>query len=138
VSDLADWETLCGLLADAFRADSSRFFEANGGLSVSQLAALGLLDGHDDPVTVCQLAAQMKMSAPTASRAVQTLHQAGYAERIEAPGDRRQRELRITDAGRRALDEIWRQRMAGLPEQLAARLDDRQLRALTSALAPSA
>ena len=51
------------------------------------------------------LAARMGVSAPTASRSVDALHELGLVERVVDPHDRRALNIDLTDHGRSLLEE---------------------------------
>ena len=57
-----------------------------------------------EPATLNQVAARVKRGAPAISRAIDALVRAGLVERQADPENRRRLALRLTDAGRTALD----------------------------------
>ncbi|QNN64325.1 winged helix DNA-binding protein [Sphingomonas rhizophila] len=58
-----------------------------------------------EPATLNQVAGQVSRGAPAVSRAIDVLVRAGLVERTPDPDNRRRLALRLTDAGRGALDE---------------------------------
>ena len=57
-----------------------------------------------EPATLGQVAAAVQRGAPAISRAIETLVRAGLVERQPDPANRRRLALRLTDAGRAAMD----------------------------------
>lgn len=102
-------------------------------LSMSQMKTLHLLDACRTECTVKELAEQTGFSLPNTSRTVDGLLKRGYVERREDEHDRRMKRLRITQAGRAAVERINTARLAGL-EQYTATLSDEQRAALHAAL----
>ncbi|WP_186099101.1 MarR family winged helix-turn-helix transcriptional regulator [Burkholderia gladioli] len=76
-----------------------------GELSFSQFNALYQLC-HDGPQTIAGLAQATHLSHNAASRMVDGLVVAGFAERHEDPGDRRQKKVELTRAGEQRLGEM--------------------------------
>jgi DNA-binding MarR family transcriptional regulator len=106
------------------------------GLSVTQAKMLHLLQQEpDQELSVKALGEHFKLSLAAASRAVEELHQRGYAERRECPEDRRIKRVRITDAGRGAIAELHVANIAALTE-FATTLTTTERRDLAAALAP--
>jgi DNA-binding MarR family transcriptional regulator len=100
--------------------------------STQRLALFELLE--DGPMRLNDLAGRMGLSAPTASRAVDALADAGLVERLTDPSDRRALRIELTAAGRARVDlrkaqvaDAFRPAAAGMPveerEQLAALLE---------------
>ena len=58
-----------------------------------------------EPATLGQVASDVKRGAPAVSRAVDTLVRAGLVERQADPDNRRRLALRLTEAGRTAMDQ---------------------------------
>ena len=71
--------------------------------STQRLALFELLDAG--PLRLNDLATRMGLSAPTASRAVDALAEAGLAERLTDPDDRRALRIELTTAGRASIDQ---------------------------------
>jgi DNA-binding MarR family transcriptional regulator len=106
------------------------------GLSVTQAKMLHQLQQQpDEELSVKALGEHFKLSLAAASRAVESLHQHGYAERRECPDDRRIKRVRITDAGRAAIAELHIANIAVLTE-FATTLTTTERRDLAAALAP--
>lgn len=76
-----------------------------GDLSFSQFNALYQLY-HDGAQTIASLATATHLSHNAASRMVDGLVNAGFAERRESPVDRRQKRVELTNAGKQRLDEM--------------------------------
>jgi MarR family transcriptional regulator, organic hydroperoxide resistance regulator len=86
-----------------------------------------------DRCRVRDLAAELSMSAGTASKLVDRLEAAGYCRRSLNPGDRRSSLLELTAAGRRICDEARR----AVDEELDRRLGGSLPAARASELAAS-
>jgi DNA-binding MarR family transcriptional regulator len=101
-------------------------------LSSSSITALDRLK-VEGPLRISELASREAMTQPGVTLLVNRLAEAGYAERVPDPTDRRATLVRITAAGEAALAERHARRAAVLRERMA-RLseDDQQL--LTAAL----
>ena len=96
---------------------------------------LALFELHEEgPMRLNDLAARMGLSAPTASRAVDALTEAGLAARLTDRDDRRALRIELTTAGRARIDErkaqvaeAFRPAAAGMPagerDQLAVLLE---------------
>ena len=102
-------------------------------LSLTQMKVLDALGMAEQEPSVKGVSERVGCSLPNASRAVEALQQRGWAERREDADDRRVKRLRITPAGRRALDRINTARLAGL-EEYAASITPEQRTALLAAL----
>lgn len=109
---------------------------ADMGLSITQFKMLHLLArGSDDALSVKALGDQFSLSLAAASRAVDSLHQRGYVDRLECAFDRRVKRVHLTDAGREAIRELHATNVAKLAE-FTTTLDEPQRRALSEAIAP--
>src|SRR3954453_23295815 len=84
------------------------------------------------PTSLGGLAAAEQVSAPTMTRIVESLVQAGLASREAAPGNRRKVRIAPTGSGVRLLEEGRERRVRALTERLA-RLADSERRALARA-----
>jgi DNA-binding MarR family transcriptional regulator len=106
------------------------------GLSVTQAKMLHLLQQQpDEELSVKALGEHFRLSLAAASRAVEELHQRGYAERRECPEDRRIKRVRITDGGRAAIAELHVANIAAVTA-FATTLTTTERRDLVAALAP--
>ena len=103
-------------------------------LSLTQLKALYRL-GDADHRSVSELAGDLRLSIPSASRAVDGLVQRGLVERRECSDDRRTRRVRLTPAGRDTLRHVHEVRHHDLEAALAA-LSPAERDALHVGLAP--
>ena len=104
-------------------------------LSLTQIKTLHLLERREADLSVKQVAEQLGLSLPAASRNVEGLLRRGYLERREDDHDRRIKRVCITDAGREVAEQLYVERFIGL-EEFAATLSERERRRLASALAP--
>lgn len=71
--------------------------------ATQRIALVELGDGG--PLRLSDLAAQMGVSAPTASRSVDALHDLGLVERVVDPHDRRAVNIELSSRGRELLEE---------------------------------
>jgi DNA-binding MarR family transcriptional regulator len=71
------------------------------------------------PARPGELAARLGVEAPHITRQVQRLQQAGYADRVPDPGDRRAQLIQLTPAGRAAADRIRQAGTTGMQTALA-------------------
>jgi DNA-binding MarR family transcriptional regulator len=105
------------------------------GLSLTQYKTLSILDRSPGTPSVKELAIQLNLSAPAASRAVDGLVHRGWVERAEDGRDRRQRSLRLAEPGRQIVRELDELRLDGW-EEFVQELDPAVRDALHSAVAP--
>jgi len=101
-----------------------------GGLSPSQWSALVAVEGAQ-PLRIGDLADAEGVSAPTATRLVASLEEAGLLSRTTDPADRRTAYVALTDAGREKLSwarsagtATLAQRLSAMPEADVRRLMD--------------
>jgi DNA-binding MarR family transcriptional regulator len=99
-----------------------------GGLSPSQWSALVSVEDHES-LRIGDLADREGVSAPTATRLVASLEEAGLLSRTTDPSDRRTAYVALTDAGREKLEWARGVRTASLAQRLSAmpEADVRQL-----------
>jgi DNA-binding MarR family transcriptional regulator len=90
-----------------------------GGLSPSQWSALVTVEDHE-PLRIGDLADREGVSAPTATRLVASLEEAGLLSRTSDPSDRRTAYVALTDAGREKLEWTRGVRTARLVQRLSA------------------
>jgi DNA-binding MarR family transcriptional regulator len=102
-------------------------------LSMTQMKTLHSLAEREDEVSVKELAEELSMSLPNASRTVDNLLQRGLLERREDTNDRRMKRVAVTDAGRDVVTRIDTARLQGL-ESWAAGLSPEQRDTLLEAL----
>jgi DNA-binding MarR family transcriptional regulator len=102
-------------------------------LSITQLKLLHILVESPRQTSVKELAAELSMSLPNASRTIDGLLQRGLLERREDEHDRRIRRVAPTPAARELIDRVDTARLHGL-EAWAARLTEVQRRTLLDAL----
>jgi DNA-binding MarR family transcriptional regulator len=103
-------------------------------LTLTQLKALHALDLAAEEASVKELGEALGLSLPAASRTVDGLLRRGYLERREDDRDRRVKRLRLTPAGRDAVERLNRARLAGL-ESFASTLTEAQRTRLSGAIA---
>jgi DNA-binding MarR family transcriptional regulator len=113
-------------------ADAYAIFEELD-LTLTQVKALNALASRE--LTVKELAEQLGLSLPGASRAVDALVSRALLHRREDPDDRRQKRLLATDDGRDALRRLDEARLAGIAS-FAATLPPAQCKRLSAALRP--
>lgn len=101
-------------------------------VSASSITALDRL-ATEGPLRVSELAAREAISQPGVTVLVHRLAEAGYAERVPDPTDRRATLVRITEAGRAVLSERLAVRAKALRARLAE-LDDADQQLLLAAL----
>ena len=96
--------------------------ETVGTLTLSQWSALVAVE-TDGPMRIGDLAEHEHVSAPTATRLVASLEDAGLVSRTVDDDDRRSAHIRIAEPGRRALGEVRRKRTEALAARLAGWTD---------------
>jgi DNA-binding MarR family transcriptional regulator len=110
------------LLRMARREDDST------GLGGPRLSALSVIV-FAGPLSLAALAAEEQVRAPTMTRVVEALVQAGLVTREIDPGDRRAVRIEATDEGRAVLEAGRRRRVRAISERLS-RLAESERRAL--------
>lgn len=103
------------------------------GLTFQQTKVLMTLAGADESPSLKQIAEEVGLSLPSASRAVDGLVKRELVIRTEDPDDRRQRMLAVAPSGRELADRIMAARLEGLG-QFAASLSDSERERLDDAL----
>ena len=79
--------------------------------------------GDVEPLRLNDLADRMGVSAPTASRSVDALHELGLVERVPDPRDRRALRIDLTPSGRKLLEERKARAQAAFEPAVAALSD---------------
>jgi DNA-binding MarR family transcriptional regulator len=102
-------------------------------LSMTQMKLLHTLADHDAQVSIKELGAEVGLSLPGASRAIDSLLRRGLVERQEDPADRRCKRIGITASGRDAVERVENARLAGL-EDFTSSLTPEQRDRLATAL----
>ncbi len=92
--------------------------ESLAGLSPAQASALGSVSRLGSP-TLGELASIEQVQPPTMTKIVATLTDAGMVTRVTDAADRRSARVRITPAGKRALERIRTLKNAFLTRRLA-------------------
>jgi DNA-binding MarR family transcriptional regulator len=75
------------------------------GVSMSQLHVMSMLDRHGD-MPMSRLAEMIDISLSNATGLIDRMEERGFVERVRVPDDRRVVLVRITETGRRLLDDI--------------------------------
>ena len=89
------------------RAKQHDSIAAEAGVPVDRAAVPILRQLSDsEPLRPGDLAALLAVEAPHVTRQIQRLEATGYVERIPDPDDRRAHRIRLTPAGRQAVDRI--------------------------------
>ncbi len=101
-------------------------------LTFAQISALVMVEKHG-PIRQGELAAREKVAAPSMTRTVSGLIEAGLVEKIPDPDDGRSCHIVVTPAARILLDKVRTERAAMLTER-AARLSAEQYATLVAAL----
>lgn len=103
------------------------------GVSMSQLHVMSMLDRHGD-MPMSRLAEMVDVSLSNATGLIDRMEERGFVERVRVPDDRRVVLVRITETGRRLLDDIEVLRAETLRTVLD-RLDPGQLDGIARATA---
>lgn len=106
--DLA--EQLMNLSFRLARQMRKRMTSAAKDVNLVQVHAMAMVDEHEG-ITMKELAAQLKITSPSATSFVQRLVAAGCVERFTDPRNRKQIHLRLTAAGRKLLAAKKEERM---------------------------
>lgn len=105
------------LLRMARRQDDS------SGLSAPRLSALSVVV-FAGPLSLAELAAEEQVRAPTMTRIVEALVQAGLVTRESDPRDRRMVRIEATEEGRAVLESGRRRRVEAISERLSGLAED--------------
>ena len=114
-ADAATVDGLISALEELGRAqrESATATARDLGCARSSLAVLRILEKHEIPLQIGDLAHAMRIDVSVASRQVGALVREGYVERTVDEDDRRARTLALTDSGRALAAEAfgaWRDR----------------------------
>jgi DNA-binding MarR family transcriptional regulator len=104
------------------------------GVTGSQVTLLWLVRDHPG-LTLRELAALERISAPSLSGHVDRLEQAGLLDRVRSQDDRRRVGLQLTPLGSRLLRRVRARRTTWLADRLAS-LDPDEIDAIERAIAP--
>ncbi|HEY7792754.1 MAG TPA: MarR family transcriptional regulator [Gaiellaceae bacterium] len=104
------------------------------GVTSRQVTLLWLIREHRG-LSLRELAAEERVSAPAVSGIVDRLEKAGLIERVRDADDRRRVGLTLTDDGERLLRRVRARRTTWLAERLKG-LDDDELAAVEAAIEP--
>ena len=116
VSRLAgEVRTEIGRLAYHLRTPATR-----SGITPTRLAALVALARYPDGVRQGDLAELMNVSAPSMTRLVEILEEAGWVERRRDPADQRCLLLVLSPLGRKTIETVRDEAATQLSEELAA------------------
>nr|ADN15558.1 transcriptional regulator, MarR family [Gloeothece verrucosa PCC 7822] len=102
-------------------------------LTVPQFRVLAFLKRHPD-CSLSAVAEHLGVSRPTASAMVERLVQQGFVNRSEHPQERRQVELKLTEAGYRYFEQIREKTRKEIADQLG-NLSETQLSSLREGIA---
>ncbi|BBC72196.1 conserved hypothetical protein [Altererythrobacter sp. B11] len=101
------------------------------GQSAARMEAMAAIMNSPDLSAQVEIAKRLRIEGPTMTRMLDTLEKDGLVERLPDPADRRSKQLRLTDAGRAALADIFdiadalRHRLLhGLPPETIGLLND--------------
>ena len=103
------------------------------GITYRQFQVLGWLVHDGDAVTQADLAARMRIEPPTLVGLLDRMEQQGWIARVNCPGDRRKKLVRIAPAA----EEVWEMMVAALVrvrEQATAQLTAEQVEVLKEML----
>ncbi len=75
------------------------------GVSMSQLHVMSMLDRHGD-MPMSRLAEMIDISLSNATGLVDRMEERGFVERVRVPDDRRVVLVRLTDGGRKLIDDV--------------------------------
>ena len=103
------------------------------GVSMSQLHVMSMLDRHGD-MPMSRLAEMIDISLSNATGLIDRMEERGFVERVRVPDDRRVVLVRLTESGRKLLDDIEILRAETLRTVLD-RLDPDQLDGIARATA---
>ena len=103
------------------------------GITPTRLTALSALTRYPDGVRQGDLAELMNISAPSMTRLVEILEEAGWVERRRDPADQRCLLLVLSPVGRKTLDTLREESASQLSGELAD-LDDDERAALAAAV----
>ena len=106
--------TEVGRLAYHLRTPATR-----SGITPTRLAALSALTRYPDGVRQGDLAELMNISAPSMTRLVEIMEEAGWVERRRDPDDQRCLLLMLSRSGRRAIDTVRDEAATQLSTELA-------------------
>ena len=101
-------------------------------LTFAQISALVMVEKYG-PIRQGELAAREKVAAPSMTRTVSGLVEAGLVQKIPDPEDGRSCHIVVTEAARTLLENVRTERSAKLAER-AARLSPQQYETLVAAL----
>jgi DNA-binding MarR family transcriptional regulator len=101
-------------------------------LTASQVLALGTVEDFG-PLRISALATHEAMDPSVATRVVASLEVLGLLIRADDPEDKRASLVDLSESGRRALIELWNERMLGLNSRLE-RLTQKERHAVEAAL----
>jgi DNA-binding MarR family transcriptional regulator len=104
------------------------------GVTSRQVTLLWLIRGNPG-MSLRELAAEERISAPALSGYVDRLEKANLIARVRAEDDRRRVGLALTDEGERVLKRVRARRTTWLAERLRG-LDDAEIAAIEAAIEP--
>jgi DNA-binding MarR family transcriptional regulator len=114
-----DLRTEVGRLVYHLRAPATR-----SGITPTRLSALAALTRHPDGVRQGELADLMNISAPSMTRLVEIMEEAGWVERRRDPQDQRCLLLVLSPLGRTTIETVRDEAATQLSAELAELTDD--------------
>lgn len=112
----------------------SEYFEylKNVGISMQQAYALTFIH-YNGPSKISEICEHMMVSAPAASQMADRLEKINLVQRISKPGDRRVRNVMLTEQGEKFVKKSIEARQSWVNE-IPAKLSDDQLNRVSDAL----
>src|SRR4051794_21239875 len=104
-------------------------------LSFSQTKIFLTFTGRERPRSIKSISDELGLSLPATSRAIDGLLQRGLITRTEDPGDRRVKQIEVTESGREISQRIMQLRVTGVQEFVATLTPDERGR-LAAVLEP--
>src|SRR5262245_13456246 len=112
--------------------------QAHSGISLAFLDVLGrVYDAPDGRLRMQELQRQSLFTRSGMTRLVDRVEKAGLVTRERVPGDRRGVSVVITDAGKHVYEDAMSRHIEDLAQEFAARMTEKQHRAVGDALASS-
>jgi DNA-binding MarR family transcriptional regulator len=101
-------------------------------LTPSQVSALATLEEFG-AMRISAIATNESLGAPAATRVVASLEELGLVMRTNDPADKRASLIELTEVGRRALSDLWRERTLDITAMLE-RLSPKERASIEAAL----
>lgn len=117
--------------SDLLYAHLDRTFRAHG-MSEAQFNVLVALEDQENGMTMVEIARRMLISRAGISGLVRGLEKKGWVERAQCPEDARAFRIRLTGAGRGALDGVLPDHLSAVREAIGPLPDADKQRLITS------